>query len=279
MNKGTSWDLPAAGARDPVFSLAEHAQSRELLERRRIVIDCGSWITSHKRGPMYWLRNLTATENYHWQRDGLDPIMPFPFMPFLDRKIDVSNFSFDHDFGKDGPCEMCGNLGFEHCVPDYLDVTMGFLLLKMSELLIPKSREMMTSWIVVGFLTWYCQFFPQTQAFSQSESREKSQGNIEYANILYRNQMPWMKAMYPLKSVHKEQGSKNTIAWEHSSEYSALPRGIRKLTSKHPTVYFMDEAAHIPEAEATINIAKPCVPQIIMVSSVAPGWFADVCGV
>jgi len=86
-----------------------------------------------------------------------------------------------------------------------------------------------------------------------------------------------MKAIYPLIQ-HAANGSAHEIKWAHSSNLRALPSGIRKQASAHPTVYFMDKAAHIPGAEATLNIAQPAVRQIIAVSSVAPGWFADTCG-
>jgi hypothetical protein len=49
------------------------------------------------------------------------------------------------------------------------DGQFGFLMFtkdmaKHDELWIPKSREMMTSWTVVGYITWHCQFRPQVPA-------------------------------------------------------------------------------------------------------------------
>jgi hypothetical protein len=38
-----------------------------------------------------------------------------------------------------------------------------------------------------------------------------------------------------------------------------------------------DETAHQAGAEATINIVKPAVKQIVCVSSLAPGWFWSNC--
>ena len=230
---------------------------------------------------MYWLRNFTATENYQWKCDGLPAVAPFPFWAFPDtsqEELDAIGEWVPHEFGRGEPCNVCADLGFAHCFPDYLDVAMGFILRREPVLHIPKTREMMTSWLVVGYLTWFCQFYPQTQAFSQSESMDKAVGNIEYANILYRNQKPWMKEWFPLASPKKDQGSRKTIAWKNSSSYTALPGGIRKIASKHPSVYFMDEAAHLPNGNAILDIAMPCVRQIIAVSSAAPGWFAGACG-
>lgn len=58
--------------------------------------------------------------------------MPFPYRPFLDRKIDLEALRqhFPHEFTEQDP-------------PDYLDVIMGFLLTSKI-LFIPKTREMMT---------------------------------------------------------------------------------------------------------------------------------------
>ncbi len=242
--------------------LLEHAEATLELQRRGIEKACKEWVASHRAGPMYWLRKMTATENYHWREQGLQPVMPFPYRPFLDRKIDLSAFPFDHEFTESDP-------------PDYLDVLMGCLL-TTKVLFVPKTREMMTSWLVVGFITWYCQFFEKTEAYSQSESDNKAQGLVKYADILYTHQDEWLRNRYPLR--RGDAGTLHDICWANGSSFNALPSGERKLTSAHPTVYFMDEAAHIPAAEATINIAMPAVKQIIAVSSVAPGWFADICG-
>jgi hypothetical protein len=55
---------------------------------------------------------------------------------------------------------------------------------------IPKSREMMTSWTLVGYITWHCQFRTQIEWILQSEDDLKAMGNIKYANALYTNQQP-----------------------------------------------------------------------------------------
>ncbi len=78
--------------------LLEHAEATLELQRRGIEKACKEWVASHRAGPMYWLRKMTATENYHWREQGLQPVMPFPYRPFLDRKIDLSAFPFDHEF-------------------------------------------------------------------------------------------------------------------------------------------------------------------------------------
>jgi hypothetical protein len=45
-------------------------------QRRAIVDACKQWVLSHDRGPMYWLRQCTKTENYHWKEQGLPAVAP-----------------------------------------------------------------------------------------------------------------------------------------------------------------------------------------------------------
>lgn len=241
--------------------LERRARAKLELQRRDIDANCRKWIVSHRSGPMYWLRNWTKTENYHWREQGLPPVAPFPYKPYQlslkewEKRLKL--LPFEHEFTPQDP-------------PDYLDVVAGFLL-KEAELYIPKTREMMTSWLVVGFITWFCQFYEKIEWLSQSEKDDKAQGLIRYANILYSNQEEWMKLRHPLK--RGDEGTAHSIEWAHSSRFVALPQGPRQLASYHPYGYFNDETAHQAAAQATIDFAKPAVKQIVCVSSVAPSWF------
>lgn len=213
--------------------------------------DCAQRVVAADRGPMLWLRKFTKTKNFHWQKQGLTPeqsIAPFPYKP---------------------------HPGYDR---DYLDVLMSYMLDSFNEgydLYIPKTREMVTSWETVGYITWACQFFPNVQAVGQSEKDDKAQGLVEYANTLYDNQEPWMKARHPLE--RGESGTAHRIAWANGSEFIAVPQGERQVASFHPTIYFNDESAHQPAWKATINIVKPVAKQIICVSSAAASDFGIEC--
>ena len=214
---------------------------------------------------MFWLRNFTRTFNFQWERDGLPPEAPFPYKPYRDRKLDLEKLPFPHDFTEEDP-------------PDYLDILMGFMLFTKDiaphdELWIPKSRQCLTSWLTVGFITWHCQFHPRIEWIGQSEDDLKATGNIKYANALYSNQENWQKALHPLASGI--EGTTHKIEWANGSLFRSLASGIRKFASSHAHGYFSDETAHISGVEATLNIVKPAVKQIICVSSVAPGHFWD----
>jgi hypothetical protein len=43
---------------------------------------------------MCWLRNCTRTFNLQWERDHQQPQAPFPYRPFVDRKIDLDALPF-----------------------------------------------------------------------------------------------------------------------------------------------------------------------------------------
>ena len=250
-----------ADARRPAGE-ALYRLERERKSQDDVVKDCREWIASHKKGPMYWARNLTATENYQWKAQDLPSVAPIPLRPHPSLTSEhlqaLSAAGIVHDFSMADP-------------PDYLDVVMGFLL-STKELFLPKTRQMLTSWMVVHFIVWMCQFFEKTQWIGQSEDDLKAQGLIKYANILYFNQPGWLRQRFRLKGSNME-GTSHKIEWKNGSSFLALPSGIRKFASAHSHGYFNDETAHQPAAEATINIVKPAVKQIVCVSSVAPGWF------
>lgn len=220
---------------------------------------------SHTKGPMFWLRRFTATENYQWQAQGREAIAPFPHKPF--------------------PPELLGgfNIPPERKHWDYLDHIMQAMLagLKKSEsdkaaLYIPKTREMMTSWLVVAFITWHCQFFPATGWLAQSEKDDKAQGLINYANILYKNQPAWLRDRHPLKRG-ADEGTKHRVDWANGSWFKALAQGARQSASDHPHGWFNDESAHQPTWKAALNITRPAVKQIICVSSAATSDFGIAC--
>jgi len=238
--------LPAIIAKLTPEEQAELYGYLEAEKHDEIVQRCSERVVAHDRGPMYWLRNWTKTENFQWQAQGLQPKEPFPYKPFTQGEW------------------------------DYLDWLMSFILVE-PELYVPKTREMMTSWLVVGYITWMCQFFPSIGWIAQSEDDEKAKGLIKYANILYSNQEPWMKARNPLGGFSKDEGTQHKIQWANGSWFRAVASGERKLASDHPYGYFNDESAHQPAWEATKDIAKPAVRQSIHVSSAAPSRFFDLC--
>lgn len=143
-----------------------------------------------------------------------------------------------------------------------------------SRLFIPKTREMLTSWCCMVHATHRAQWF-KSEVIVQTESEEKAKQLVGYAACLYRNQAPFLLERHPLKA----DPSVLNVEWKDGGRIFGIPKGESKIRMYHPTVYIMDEAAFLPEAEQCYNAAQPVAKQIIAISSAGAGWFGDECSV
>lgn len=187
-----------------------------------------------RRNALYWAQNWTRTENPHFIEQGLE-------------------------FSARFPCKT------------YLDTLFAYLA-KGEHILIPKTREMMTSWSVMVYATHKAQWF-NSEVVVQTDSEDKAKQLVSYAECLYRNQEPFLKQRHPLAS----EASQLSLEWKSGGRVFGIPKGQHKIRMFHPTLYIMDEAAFLPEAEQCFNAAQPVTKQIIGVSSAGPGWFGDEC--
>lgn len=186
-----------------------------------------------KRDALYWLQNWTKTENPHYLQQGLEFRSPFP-------------------------------------KKDYF-VPLFQAFREKVRLFIPKTREMLTSWCVMGDSAHKAQWF-KWFTVCQTESENKAAELVEYVRQLHDNQPDWLKARHKLKTC-----STFEIEWEDGGRVMSIPKGVNKIRLYHPTRYVMDEAAFLPEAEQCYNAAHPVAKQIIAISSAGPGWFGDQC--
>lgn len=183
--------------------------------------------------PLYWLQNWTATENPKYEEQRREWKAPFPKKSYF-----VPLFQAFRD---------------------------------SKRLFIPKTREMLTSWCVMGDSAHKAQWHKWFTVV-QTESEGKAYDLIDYVDQLYRNQPDWLRVIHPIASK-----SKGEIVWQAGGRVLAIPAGVNKIRLYHPTRYVMDEAAFLPEAEQCYNAAHPVAGQIIAISSAGPGWFGDEC--
>lgn len=139
-------------------------------------------------------------------------------------------------------------------------------------LFIPKTREMLTSWATMVWATHRAQWF-KAECVVQTESEDKAKQLLSYAECLYRNQESFLRQFHPLTG----EPSALNIQWKDGGRVFGIPKGETKIRMYHPTIYIMDEAAFLPEAEQCYNAAHPVARQIIAISSAGPGWFGDQC--
>lgn len=183
--------------------------------------------------PLYWAQTYTATENPHYIEQGLPFRGPFPRKSYFPPLF--AEFS------------------------------------NSSRLLVPKSREMLTSWCAMVWATNRAQWH-QAEVVIQCQGEDKVKKLIAYAECLHRNQSPWLLQLHPLAGQNSTE-----LSWKSGGKIIGVPKGVHQIRSYHPTIYIMDEAAFLEEAEACYNTAHPVSKQIIAVSSAAPGWFGNEC--
>lgn len=183
---------------------------------------------------LYWLQSYTATENPKHKEQRLPYRAPFPHKRYFEPLFDAFQ--------------------------------------KRPRLFIPKTREMLTSWCVMGDSAHKAQW-QQWFVVAQTDSEKKAEELISYVRILYENQPEWMKKLHPLEG----EPSRTKVQWREGGRVLAIPSGVNKIRLFHPTRYVMDEAAFLPEAEQCYDAAHPVAGQIIAISSAGPGWFGDQC--
>ena len=139
-------------------------------------------------------------------------------------------------------------------------------------LFLPKTREMLTSWSAMIWATGEAQW-NQAEVIVQTDSEDKAKELVGYGQCLYRNQADFLKARHPLAG----EPSQLEIKWKSGGRLFGIPKGEHKIRLYHPTIYIMDEASFLPEAQQCFDTAAPVAGQIIAISSAGPGWFATQC--
>lgn len=132
---------------------------------------------------------------------------------------------------------------------------------------------MITSWSAMIWATHQAQW---SAAFAvvQTMKEEKAKQLIDYSACLHRNQPPWLKSRHPLKNE-----SATELEWAGGGRILGVPQGEHQIRTYKPTIYIMDEAAFLPEAEQCFSAVKAssAYVQIIGISSAAPSWFGNEC--
>ena len=195
-------------------------------------------------GPLYWMQNHTRTYDKHYLEKGTAPYASFPRLAYFPWL--VLHFMADR------------------------------------RIFVPKSRELMLTWLVIAYGVWKCQFFPTVEVMVQSQKDEKvvdlikGRGTPGYARTLYEQQPEWLRVRHPLAKSMKDM-PEDLISWANGSSIRGVPKGADQIRQYHPTVVIFDEAAHLDEFRESYGAAEPVCSQIIAVSSAAPSWFGDIC--
>jgi len=224
----------------PLGSIESRAATRILVEGKRSKEASSSLVVQEKvKDPLIWLQNHTQTKDPHWREAGAkSPYRPFPDKPH-----------------------------FRPIIQTYQREPVTF---------VAKSRDLMLSWLTVGYLTHVCMTTPGIEVLFQSQTEDKAAELVDYGKCLYDQSDLDIQNAYPLAAPTSEQ-SWLELEFANDSRIVGIPHGASKIRSYHPWCLFIDEAAFVPDAGESYDEAISACQKIIVVSSANTGWFEGVC--
>ena len=138
-------------------------------------------------------------------------------------------------------------------------------------LLLPKSRQMLMTWLISACYLWDTQFHRGRLNFFQSKKEEDADRIVQRAWFIYEHQPDWIKDMFPA-----EYTSCHLKFKQGKSEIWGVPQGGDQIRSHTSSGIFSDEMAFQPEAEDAYTGALPTIKgggRFTGVSSANPGFF------
>lgn len=145
-------------------------------------------------------------------------------------------------------------------------------------LLIPKSRQIMASWLFTALYLWDTQFHKGRYNYFQSKKEEDADYLVrDRAGFILENQPSflWPKGFDPKKDITY---CKINFASLRSCIHG-IPEGGDQIRSKVPSGLLSDEAAFQPQFKESIEAVKPCITgggRVTCLSSANPGFFQDL---
>jgi hypothetical protein len=140
-------------------------------------------------------------------------------------------------------------------------------------LLIPKSRQMMITWLIVALYLHDTQFFPGRLNVFQSKKNSDATTLVKRAKLIFDRQPSWMRQ--PVK--YREDPQAEMVFPKIESRISGIPQGTNQLRMHTLSGLFIDEAAFQVKLEDAWTAAKPAVDggdcRVTMVSSAHPSFF------
>lgn len=189
-----------------------------------------------RRNFYYWLINWVYTLDPHAHLQGLNPIRQFPDKEYF------------KEFTK--------------------------ILMTKEKILVPKSRQIMISWIMCAYVLWHSQF--NVGRFVMVQSKKESDAN----RLLDRIFIMWKQQPFFLKEPNIAKQIENEISFKQKMSYIiALAQGSDQARMNTASLIFIDEGAFIPALRDVLTGAKPTTDggaQIVIVSTANPGYFCDL---
>lgn len=135
-------------------------------------------------------------------------------------------------------------------------------------LLVPKSRQMMMSWLFTTLYLWDTQFHNSRLTFFQSKKSDDADDLVKRAKFVWDNEPKFLKRYYE-DGVFKELKVNPQHGGQHiqgklifpqiNSEIRGIPEGGDIIRMHTATGILSDEIAFQPEAKAAYTAAKPTI--------------------
>ena len=155
------------------------------------------------------------------------------------------------------------------CFPDkeYLRLLVETWV-KEPLLLIPKSRQLMMSWLFTTLYLWDAQFHSGRLTFFQSKKSEDADDLVKRAKFVWDNEPKFLKRFYQA-GVFKELKANPQHGGQHIqgklifpdiySEIRGIPEGGDVIRMHTASGILSDEMAFQPEAKNAYTAAKPTI--------------------
>jgi hypothetical protein len=158
----------------------------------------------------------------------------------------------------------------------YLEVTTRVLERELF-VAIPKSRQMMMSWLCLTFSLWWGLSHSGQLILFQSKKEEDANRLIERAWGVYDRLPNSVKERVPAEHSYLKIRFPGTDV-----KIEGIPQGADQIRSTTPSLLFSDEMAFQDDAEMAYAAALPALQgargggRAIFVSSAAPGFFQEM---
>lgn len=139
-------------------------------------------------------------------------------------------------------------------------------------LLVPKSRQMMVTWLCCALSLHEAQFTEGSHIFFQSKKEDDANTLIDRAKFIFDHQPDFLK-------VQVNKTYCKLVFPESNAKIIGIPQGGDQIRMHTASRFFLDEMAFQPAAEEAMTAAKPCLDgggKFVGVSSANPGYFSDL---
>lgn len=137
-------------------------------------------------------------------------------------------------------------------------------------LLVPKTRQMMMSWLFTSLYLWDAQFHHGRQIFFQSKKEDDANDLVKRSKLVFDNEPnflrrywnPYKKEFFTLNANPHNQGKHTHCRlWfaETNSEIRGIPEGGEIIRMHTASGILADEMAFQPEAANAFQAARPTI--------------------